>query len=160
MGPSDRQTRGKPQFGAELGVLAMAFLCCGGHVLLLGALGGVALGSMFGIGAGLLGALLLLGGIVVVRRRRAGVCAVPRREPVVMGLELSIKGMASEACGRHVAAALNQAGASDVFVDWRGGLAAVEPNGASKSQLAAALGGTHYRVERVAACRRVDRTGC
>lgn len=155
-----KATKGKPKFGAELGVLAMAFVCCGGHALVLGALGGMALGSMLGIGAGLLGALLLAGGLVVMRRRRAGICAVPRRDPVVMGLELTIKGMTSEACARHVAAALNQTGATDVSVDWRGGFAAAESNGVSKADLASALRGTSYRVERIAACQRVDRKVC
>ena len=77
MGPSDRQTRGRPKFGAELGVLAMAVLCCGGQALVLGALGGLALGSVLGVGAGALAVVLGVVGFIVMRRRRAAACALP-----------------------------------------------------------------------------------
>ncbi len=66
-----------------------------------------------------------------------------------MSLELAVSGMTCEACARHVAAALKEAGASDVSVDWRAGRATVEPNAATDSALASALDGTKYRVQRI-----------
>lgn len=70
----------KPRLGAGLfsgGAVAMVVICCGGHVLVLGLLGGVALGSVLGIGAGALAAVLLVAGILVLRRRRKeAACAV------------------------------------------------------------------------------------
>lgn len=66
-----------------------------------------------------------------------------------MSLELAISGMTCDACAQHVAEALQQAGATDVSLDWRAGLATAEPNGATKSELASALDGTKYRVQRI-----------
>lgn len=59
------------------GAVAMVVICCGGHVLVLGLLGGVALGSVLGIGAGALAAVLVVAGLLVLRRRRReAACAV------------------------------------------------------------------------------------
>jgi len=70
----------KPGPGAGLfsgGAVAMVAICCGGHALALGLLGGLALGSVLGIGAGALAAALLVAGILVLRRRRKeAACAV------------------------------------------------------------------------------------
>jgi len=52
------------------GAVAMVVVCCRGHALALGVLGGLALGSVIGIGAGALAAALLVAGILMVRRRR------------------------------------------------------------------------------------------
>lgn len=60
----------------------MVAVCCGGHALVLGALGGVALGGAFGIGVGALAAVVLVAAVIVVRRRRAASCAVPSSERV------------------------------------------------------------------------------
>ncbi len=62
------------------GLLAVVAVCCGGHAVLLGALGGLALGGLFGVGAGALGAVLLVAGFVVVRRRRVAACATALEE--------------------------------------------------------------------------------
>lgn len=82
MAPQVTQTESEPKLGLRAwllsgGALAMVVVCCGGHLLVLGVLGGVALGSVLGIGAGALAAMLLVVGIVVLRRRRAA-CAAPR----------------------------------------------------------------------------------
>jgi mercuric reductase len=66
-----------------------------------------------------------------------------------MSVELHITGMTCDACGRHVAKALQAVGAADVSVDWQLGRASVEPNGGSNTDLAHALDGTKYRVQRV-----------
>jgi len=59
----------------------MVVVRCGGHLLVLGVLGGVALGGVLGIGAGASTAMLLVAGIVVLlRRRNEAACVVP---PVV-----------------------------------------------------------------------------
>lgn len=81
MQPRDKESEDQPNLGSGSGVfsgglLAMLVVCCGGHALVLGALGGLALGSVLGIGAGVLAAVLLVAGIVVMRRRRAA-CALP-----------------------------------------------------------------------------------
>ena len=63
----------KPGFTTGLfsaGAVVMVVVCCGGHLLVLGLLGGVALGSMLGIGAGALAAVLLVVGSLALRRRR------------------------------------------------------------------------------------------
>ena len=66
-----------------------------------------------------------------------------------MSLELQITGMTCDGCARHVREALLAAGAADAQVDWRAGRAVVEPNGAGKAQLTAALDGTKYRLQRI-----------
>lgn len=71
-----KRARGAGLFSG--GAVAMVVVCCGVHALLLGVLGGVALGSMLGIAVGIVAAVLLAVGIVVVRRRRKNAaCAVP-----------------------------------------------------------------------------------
>jgi len=79
----DESPEDKPKLGLSTGLfsggmLAMVVVCSGGHALLLGALGGLALGSVLGVGAGVLAAVLLVAGVIVVRRRRAATCALPR----------------------------------------------------------------------------------
>jgi mercuric reductase len=66
-----------------------------------------------------------------------------------MSLSVEIGGMTCDACARHVADALERAGARNVDVDWRAGRASVNPNGVSGAVLARSLEGSPYRVERV-----------
>ncbi len=66
-----------------------------------------------------------------------------------MSLSMETGGTSFDACARHVADALERAGATDVNVDWRAGRASVNPNGVSGAALARSLEGTLYRVERV-----------
>lgn len=68
---------GAPKTGlAALGVGAFAVACCAGAPLLVGVLGGVALGSVLGIAAGVV-AVIGLTALVVVRTRRRRACAAP-----------------------------------------------------------------------------------
>jgi hypothetical protein len=76
-------------FSVLMGTLAMVVVCCGGQALALGALGGLAFGSAFGVGAGALAALLLVAGIIVIRRRRAEPCAMRGNATVLMSRELA-----------------------------------------------------------------------
>lgn len=66
-----------------------------------------------------------------------------------MSVSLEIAGMTCDACARHVAGALERAGATEVEVDWRAGRATVNPNGVSGAVLARSLEGTPYGVEQV-----------
>jgi mercuric reductase len=66
-----------------------------------------------------------------------------------MSVELHITGMTCDACGRHVAQALQAVGAADVSVNWKLGRASVNTNGVSNTDLAHALDGTKYRVQRI-----------
>jgi len=76
MTPPGNSTSG-PQTGlAAAGATALVAICCGGHLLVLGALGGLAVGGALGIGAGVLAVVLVVGGVVAVRRRRAAACRV------------------------------------------------------------------------------------
>ncbi len=82
MQPRDKESEDQRKLESGTGVssgglLAMLVVCCGGHALVLAALGGLALGSVLGIGAGVLAAVLLVAGVVVMRRRRAA-CTLPR----------------------------------------------------------------------------------
>jgi Flp pilus assembly protein TadB len=54
---------------AGLGTLAV-IVCCGGHVLVLGALGALTLGTVVGIGAGVVAAAALVLAVVFRTRRR------------------------------------------------------------------------------------------
>ncbi len=79
----DERTDDKPKPGPSTGIfpgglLAMLVVCCGGHALALGVLGGLTFGGLLGLGAGALAAVLLVAGAVVVRRRRAAACTLPR----------------------------------------------------------------------------------
>ncbi|MBA2637385.1 MAG: hypothetical protein H0U79_04035 [Solirubrobacterales bacterium] len=67
--------------GADMfsgGMMTMVVVCCGGQALAVGALGGLALGGALGVGAGVLAAVLLVVGVVAMRRRRASHGALPR----------------------------------------------------------------------------------
>lgn len=82
MAPPSKQAHGTQTPWAAAGAMAVVALCCGGHAVLLGALGGVALGGVLGVGAGVLAAVVLAAALVGLRRRRAGSCATdPERRP-------------------------------------------------------------------------------
>lgn len=74
MTPPTKQPGGPRTPWAPVGAMALVVLCCGGHVLLLGALGSVALGSALGVGVGVLAAVLFAGALVGIRRRRTASC--------------------------------------------------------------------------------------
>jgi len=61
---------------AAFGIAAFAIVCCAGLPLLAAVAGGVALGTVLGVGAGLV-AVLLLVGAVVMRARRRRACKAP-----------------------------------------------------------------------------------
>ena len=64
--------------GFALGAGALAVVaCCGSHLLAVGALGGVAAGSVFGVLAGVLVAGALLAGLLVRRSRHAAASKTP-----------------------------------------------------------------------------------
>ncbi len=65
---------------AAVGVAVFAVVCCAGLPLLAALVGGVALGILLGLGAGVL-AVLVVGGALAARarRRRNGAVAVARR---------------------------------------------------------------------------------
>jgi len=71
-----------------------------------------------------------------------------------VSVELRISGMTCDACAAHVQRALEAIGARDVRVDWRAGLATVASNDPAVRELAGALDGSKYRVERVVQQRR------
>jgi hypothetical protein len=65
---------------AAAGVAAFAVVCCAGLPLLAALVGGVALGTLLGVGAGVLAALVVGGALAArVRRRRNGVVTAARR---------------------------------------------------------------------------------
>ncbi len=66
-----------------------------------------------------------------------------------MSTELRISGMTCTSCARTVERALDGAGAGGAQVDWRAGRATLDADGVPPAQLARALEGTGYRVERV-----------
>ncbi len=59
-----------------LGVAALAVLCCAGLPLLVGVLGGLALGTVLGAGAGVVALVVLTTAVLVTRRRRAAACRI------------------------------------------------------------------------------------
>ncbi len=61
---------------AALGVAAFAVVCCAGLPLLAGLLGGIALGSVLGVGVGAL-AVVIVSALIVARGRRQRACAPP-----------------------------------------------------------------------------------
>jgi mercuric reductase len=71
-----------------------------------------------------------------------------------VSVELEISGMTCDACARHVQRGLEAVGARDVRVDWRAGRATASADGLAATELAGALDGTKYRVERVIGGRR------
>jgi hypothetical protein len=67
-----------PKMGlAALGIGAFAVVCCAGLPLVAGVLGGVALGSVLGVGAGALAVIVVIV-LVVARARRQRACATAR----------------------------------------------------------------------------------
>ncbi len=57
--------------GPALGVGGLVMVvCCGGHLLVLAGLGGLAVGTVVGVLGGVLAAMLLIAVVVVMRRRR------------------------------------------------------------------------------------------
>jgi membrane protein implicated in regulation of membrane protease activity len=63
---------------AAVGIAAFAVACCAGAPLLVGLVGGIAVASLLGVGAAIVGAAALAGVVLlVVRRRRRPACAVP-----------------------------------------------------------------------------------
>jgi len=76
MGP-ERNSDGVGAGGlAAVGMAALAVVCCAGGPLLAGVLGGIALGTVLAVGAGVVAILVLVTGVVVMRRRRAVACRV------------------------------------------------------------------------------------
>gem|GEM_PF-2573694 len=76
MNDKPKGLQGTPRTGlAALGIGAFAVVCCAGLPLLAGVLGGVALGSVLGVGMGVLAVGVVIA-LVVVRARRQRVCAV------------------------------------------------------------------------------------
>lgn len=74
MAPPSKELNGPRSPWVAAGAMALVALCCGGHALLLGALGSVALGGAFGIGAGVLAAVAFAGALVGIRRRQTASC--------------------------------------------------------------------------------------
>ncbi|MCA1699057.1 MAG: hypothetical protein LC790_09220 [Actinobacteria bacterium] len=60
---------------AGLGIAAFAVVCCAGLPLLAGLLGGIALGSVLGVGVGALAVVIV--SVIVARGRRQRACAPP-----------------------------------------------------------------------------------
>ncbi|MCA1699420.1 MAG: hypothetical protein LC790_11215 [Actinobacteria bacterium] len=72
-------SQNSPKMGlAALGIGAFAVVCCAGLPLVAGVLGGVALGSVLGVGAGALAVIVVIV-LVVARARRQRACATTRR---------------------------------------------------------------------------------
>ncbi len=69
--PTDKAA-GALGFGA-----AAMLLCCGSHLLIVGVLGGLAVGTVLGVAAGVVALLALIAATVVLHRRRRAACAVP-----------------------------------------------------------------------------------
>jgi hypothetical protein len=59
-----------------LGVAALAVLCCAGLPLLVGVLGGLALGAVLGVGSGVVALVVLVTAVLVTRHRRAAACRI------------------------------------------------------------------------------------
>lgn len=71
-------SQNSPKMGlAALGIGAFAVVCCAGLPLVAGVLGGVALGSVLGVGAGALVVIVVIV-LVVARARRQRACATAR----------------------------------------------------------------------------------
>ena len=66
--------RSSPRTGlAAFAIAALAVLCCAGGSLLAAGAGGLALGAVLGIAAGVV-AVVVLGGLIVLRARRRRAC--------------------------------------------------------------------------------------
>ena len=71
-------SQNSPKMGlAALGIGAFAVVCCAGLPLVAGVLGGVALGSVLGVGAGALAVIVVIV-LVVARAHRQRACATAR----------------------------------------------------------------------------------
>ncbi len=71
-------SQNSPKMGlAALGIGAFAVVCCAGLPLVAGVLGGVALGSVLGVGAGALAVVVVIV-LVVARARRQRAYATAR----------------------------------------------------------------------------------
>lgn len=78
MNDKPQGSQGTPGTGlAALGIGAFAVVCCAGLPLVAGVLGGVALGSVLGVGAGVLAVVVVIA-LVVLRARRQRACATAR----------------------------------------------------------------------------------
>ena len=73
--PTDK-VAGALGFGA-----AAMLLCCGSHLLIVAVLGGLAVGTVLGVAAGVLALLALVTAMVVFRRRRRAACGLPAARP-------------------------------------------------------------------------------
>lgn len=74
MPPGDPQKESAARGGpAAVGIAAFAVVCCAAFPLLAALAGGVALGTILGVGAGLVAAAVLVG-LIVVRARRRRAC--------------------------------------------------------------------------------------
>ena len=71
MATARNQSSDAPPPLAAAGAMALVALCCGGHALALGTLGGIALGNVLGIAAGLLAAMVTTATLIAIRRCRA-----------------------------------------------------------------------------------------
>ena len=70
-------SQNSPRMGfAALGIGAFAVVCCAGLPLVAGVLGGVALGSVLGVGAALAAVVVIV--LVAARARRQRACATAR----------------------------------------------------------------------------------
>jgi hypothetical protein len=72
----DRASGGDRAGLAGVGVAALALACCGGLPLLIGLVGGLTVGAVFGLGAGALLLIAAAGTLVVMRARRRRACEV------------------------------------------------------------------------------------
>ena len=78
MGEKLNEGEASPKGGlAAVGFGALAVACCAGGPLIGGLFGGIALGSVFGVGAGVL-ALSLVAAVVIVRVRGRRAPGAPR----------------------------------------------------------------------------------
>jgi uncharacterized protein (DUF58 family) len=64
-----------------VGIAALAVICCGAAPLLLALFGGLAVGAVLGLGAGLIALVTLAALALAARRRRRAECEVPPRAP-------------------------------------------------------------------------------
>ncbi len=75
----NRNTQRRPVTMAGLAGLSMVAICCGGHLIALAALSGLASSGALGVGAGAaVSVFAVVAALIVVRRRR-----LPRCEPQV-----------------------------------------------------------------------------
>lgn len=78
MNHDPKQSAGGAKGGpAAVGLGVLAVLCCAGGPMIAGALGSVALGSVLGVGAGVL-AVVVVGTMIVLRSRNRRGCSAPR----------------------------------------------------------------------------------